>query len=260
MKTKKLLTITRENYFSEEAQNQYMGATQFKAFMACEAAALAELRGAYKRPVTPALLIGSYVDAYFEGRAEEFKNEHPELFTKQGELKAEYKRAEYIIRRVTRDELFMRYMSGEKQAIRTGTIEGVPVKIKMDSYHEGRAIVDMKIMKDFGAIYSPELGRQTFVEAWGYDIQGAIYQSIEGNGLPFYIAGATKETEPDIAIIHVPQHYITSAMEIVRGNIHRFYALKNGESEPIRCEHCDYCKQTKVLDRVISLEELDGAA
>ena len=43
----------------------YMGATQFKAFDRCEAAALAEVRGEYAPAASTAMLIGSYVDAYF---------------------------------------------------------------------------------------------------------------------------------------------------------------------------------------------------
>ena len=37
--------VTAENYFSPEIQMAYMGASQFKAFDRCEAAALAELLG-----------------------------------------------------------------------------------------------------------------------------------------------------------------------------------------------------------------------
>ena len=90
-----------------------------------------------------------------------------------------------------------------------------------------------------------------FVEAWGYDIQGAVYQAIEGNNLPFFIAGATKEKETDLGIWHIPQTSLDVAMEIVKANVHRFAELKQGIGEPIRCEKCDYCKRTKVLDRII---------
>ena len=42
----------------------------------------------------------------------------------------------------------MEYMSGEKQVIMTGEIEGVPVKIKIDSYHPNKMIVDLKVMSE----------------------------------------------------------------------------------------------------------------
>ena len=62
-----MMSVTAENYFSPESNMKYMGSSQFKAFQKCEAAALAELKGEYVRPPSDALLIGSYVDAHFEG-------------------------------------------------------------------------------------------------------------------------------------------------------------------------------------------------
>lgn len=250
--------LTDANYFSAESQQHYMGASQFKAFRKCEAAALAELRGEYKPEPTTALLVGSYVDAWFDGALEDFCARHLEILKKDGTLKAEYMQADRIIQRINRDPMFCDYMSGEKQRIMTGEIDGVPYKIKMDSYSAGERIVDLKVVRDFKSVWTPLSGRITFIEAWGYDIQGAIYQAIEGNGLPFYIAAVTKEREPDIAIIQIPQRHLDAAMEIVRNESGHFALVKRGIVPPIRCEHCDYCKATKVLDSVIQADELDG--
>ena len=248
--------INKSNYFSIENNMKYMSVSQFKSFMDCEASALAEVTGNYQREKTVALLVGSYVDAYFDNSLSEFKRDNPEIFKANGELKSEYKHAEKIIERIKRDNLFMKYLGGESQVIRTGEIDGVPFKIKIDSYHKCKAIVDLKVIKDFEAVYKEGEGRLNFIEAWGYDLQGAVYQAIEGSNLPFFIAAATKEKEPDIAVISVPQPYLDTAMEIIKANVHRFYDLKNGIGEPIRCEKCDYCKKTKVLDRVITIEEI----
>ena len=57
------MNLIAENYFSPENQLAYMGASQFKSFLACPAAALAEIRGEYRKEETTALLVGSYVDA-----------------------------------------------------------------------------------------------------------------------------------------------------------------------------------------------------
>ena len=128
---------------------------------------------------------------------------------------------------------------------------GIPFKIKIDSYHEGKKIVDLKVMKDFDGIWKDGL-KLSFVEAWGYDIQGAIYQFIEENQLPFYIAAATKEKpEPDLAIISIPQDRLDYCFEIVADNVQRFADIKAGLIKPIRCERCNYCKATKVLTDVI---------
>lgn len=245
------MILTAENYHSPEMNMKYMGSSQFKALMECEAMALAEAKGEYVRQKSVSLLVGSYVDAHYEKSLDLFKAQNPEIFTQKGELRSEYKHAEYIIERLERDAMFQEYMSGKKQVIKTGMIMGIPFKIKIDSYHEGDKIVDLKVMKDFESIWKDGL-KLSFVEAWGYDIQAAIYQFVEGNNLPFFIAGATKEKpEPDLAIISIPQDRLDYCLEIVTENVQRFEDIKKGLIEPIRCERCDYCKTTKVLTEAI---------
>ena len=248
--------LTAKHYFSPASNMKYCSASQIKAFMRCPAAALAELKGEWQREETTALLVGSYIDSYFEGKLDEFKAEHPEIFKRDGSLKAEYIKAEEIIERVSRDELFMKYMSGRKQVVKTGCVEGVPVKIKIDSYHKGKAIVDLKIIKDFEPIWNEEKGcREDFITYWGYDIQGALYQAVEGNSLPFYLAAATKETETDFDVIEVPQPWLDDAMLKIRNEIGIIDAYKRGELEAPRCGKCKYCRQTKKLRRVRSADE-----
>lgn len=254
--------LISETYFSTEANQKYMSNSQFKSFRECEEKALAELSGEYERPVTTSLLVGSYVDAYFEGTLDVFKGKHPEIFKRDGSLKADYSKAEYIIERVERDEKFMKYMSGEKQVIMTGGIEGVPFKIKIDSYHKDKAIVDLKIVKDFKSIYDKELHKRVpFAELWGYDIQGAIYQEIvrqnTGKKLPFYIAAATKETEPDIALMSIPQERLDECLSLVKALAPRYQAIKQGKESPVRCQKCDWCKKTKVITEIIDYRDLE---
>ncbi len=250
------MILTSENYHSPEMNMQYMGSSQFKAFIQCESAALAEVKGEHVREKTASLLVGSYVDAHYEGTLDLFKAKNPLIFTQKGELRSEYKHAEYIIQRLERDEMFQQYMSGKKQIIKTGLIMGIPFKIKIDSYHEGDKIVDLKVMKDFEGIWKDGL-KLSFVEAWGYDIQAAIYQFVEGNNLPFFIAGATKEKEPDLAIISIPQDRLDYCLEIVADNVRRFADIKAGLIKPTRCERCDWCKQTKKLTEVIEYTMLE---
>lgn len=249
--------MTNNTYFSQKNQMKYMSASQFKAFLKCEAAALAELRGEYVRPQTAALLVGSYVDAYFEGTADAFTAAHPEMFTKQGNLKSEFQHANKIIARITQDKLFVQMLSGQKQVIKTGKIGGVPFKIKMDSYFPEKLIVDLKIMKDFQPVWNADKQQKVhFIEAWGYDIQGAVYQAIEGHHLPFFIAAATKEPEPDIAVLSVPQYVLDAQRNMVETLAPRFHDLKRGIGSPERCEHCDYCKRTKKLTEIVDYTTL----
>lgn len=254
------MILTSENYFSPENQLAYMGASQFKAFLACPAAALAEIRGEYRQEETTALLVGSYVDAYFEGTLDLFKAQHPTLFKKDGGLKSEYVQAEQIIRRIERDEMFMRYMSGQKQVIMTGEIAGVPFKIKVDSFHPGRAIVDLKIMKDLEDSWNDAEGhRCPYWMNWGYDYQGAIYREIvrqnAGETLPFMIAAATKQKTTRLQIGQIAPERLDYCLDIVKHEAPRFAAIKRGELPAERCEQCDYCVETAVLSEIVEYRE-----
>lgn len=250
------MILTAENYFSPDAQWEYMGSSQFKAFDRCEAAAMAELKGEYTQEKTPALLVGSYVDAYFSGTLGQFRMDNPGIFKRDGSLRSEYSQAEDVIRRIERDKMLMRYISGQQQVIMTGKIEGVPVKIMMDSYHPGLAIVDRKVMRDFQPVWVEGRGRLPFAEAWGYDIQGAIYRAVEGHGIPFILAAATKERVPDIALIAIPGDVLDAAMEYVLSKIRRFADIKQGLTIPERCGRCDYCKATKTLDSIVDYRDV----
>lgn len=243
-----------ESYFMRPE----MSASQFKAFRKCEAGALAEIEGRYTPEKTAALLVGSYVDAHFSGALDAFKSSNPEIFTKQGALRAEYRQADAIIERIERDKMFSRYMSGEPQVTMTGEIGGVPFRCKMDVYHVGRAIVDLKIMKDFERIWV-DGEKLPFVEAWGYDIQGAIYQEIvyqnTGDRLPFFIAAATKEREPNIGLFGIPQDRLNYCLQIVKENAPRYHEIKIGAAVPQQCGKCDFCKHTKVLTEILDYRE-----
>lgn len=261
------MVLTAENYYSKEANKEYMSVSQYKDFagtygkMACEFSAIEKLEERWAQKKTTPLLVGSYVDSYFEGTVGEFKKETPEIFTQDGGLKAPYIQADKIIERMERDPLFMMYMSGKKQVIMTAELFGTKWKIKIDSYAEGIAITDLKVVE---SITKPkwvrDIGYLDFIRYWGYDIQGAIYQEVvyrnTGLRLPFYIAAGTKEEEPNIEVIQVTQNYLNEAKNMVEMNMPRILRVKNGEVEPDRCEMCDCCRHTKVLKRPISITNL----
>ena len=271
--------VTRENYYSPELDMEYMGSTQFKEFQECEAAALAHLKGEYKPPTTTALLVGGYIDAHFAGEMDEYRREHPEIFKRDGTLKADYAHADKIIARMESDRLYSLLMSGRKQVIRTGTIAGVPFKIRIDSLLDGAtcqtivnefpeaaealgmcdgAIVDQKAMKDFAPVWSEEEHRKVnFVEAWGYDIQGAIYQEVEGNMLPFILAPGTKEDSPDLNALYIPDDDLAAKLAEVEDKAPRYHAIKQGRIAPIPCGKCAYCRATKKLTGIIDYKSLE---
>lgn len=245
------MKFNSDNYFSNEASREYFSVSQIKSFCKCEAAAMAEMNGEYVRPKTTALLVGSYVDTYFEGTLDKFRDENPEIFKKDGTLKAEYIKADAIIKRIESDKLFMEYMSGEKQVIKTGFIDGFPFKIKMDSYFATDKIVDLKIMRSLERIMGVSL-----VEHWHYDWQGAVYQAIEGNSLPFYLAIATKEETTNIEICEINQWNLNKSLDDIRKVMPRIAAVKSGKVEPHRCGICPYCVSTKKLTEPIDSDVL----
>ena len=248
--------LCEENYFSKEMQMHYIGSSQIKDFQECEAKALAKLLGEWVEEPSTSMLVGSYVDAHFSGSLDLFKAQHPEILKKDGDLKAEYVAADYIINRIERDEMMMKYLGGQKQTIFTGSISGegykLPVKVKIDSLFPEKAIVDLKIVRDLEPLWNDKTKeKQNFIDFWNYPQQASLYQEIvrqnTGKQLPYYIAVATKEKEPDIALLGIPQEVLDAKMTIIKEILPRIYDVKTQKEAPVRCEKCDYCKFTKKL-------------
>ena len=246
--------ITSKNYYSTENALKFMSASQFKSFQQCQAKALAEIHGEYTRKSETALLVGSYVDSYFEGTLSEFQEKHPDIFLKSGGLKAEFRKAEECIERATSDEYFMKMMSGEKQKIVTGTINGIEFKGKLDSYIPHEAIVDLKCMRGTDDVWK-DGKKMHWIEAYGYDIQLAIYQELvfqkTSERLRCYIAVVTKEDVPDIQVLEIPQQRLDECLMLVESKAIQYQNIKDGYAEPSRCEKCDYCKSTKKLKEAV---------
>ncbi len=232
------MQLTESNYYTAEANQFYWSVSQYKSFLRCSAAAMAELRGEYKPKMTKAMLVGSFIDNWMDGTLERFKKEHPEVFTKRHMLRAEFRKADEIIKRIQEDERFMKYLSGEHQKIMTFEFCGVPWKIKMDSYHSQICIVDLKTMANF---YN--------IPRFRCDIQGTIYQECvkanTGEQLPFYLACVTKEAVTNFDIFQMDQPTLDLALREIAGNMPRFIAIKSGAVEPHYCGVCDYCKSVK---------------
>ena len=243
------MRVTKKNYFSPEAERKYFSASQIKAMMNCPAAALNDT----ERPTSTALLVGSYVDSFFEKRLPQFKADHPEILKRDGSLKAEYVQANEMINRACSDPLFREYMRGRKQVIRTGYIGGYPFKIKMDVYRKGERIVDLKTIKDMKPAYRSGEGHITFADQWEWPLQMAIYQAIEGNRLPCFLAVVTKEDPPDLAVVEIPQNVLDMEIERLLDMLPRFDAMKRGIIQAPRCECCSYCRRTKKLEAPVPL-------
>lgn len=272
--------LTAENYFSPEMQMEYMGVSQYKDFLDCPARALATIKGEYKPEMTKAMLVGSYVDAHFEGTLDKFKAEHPEIFnSRTGELKADYKQADEIIKSLEADELFMAFMAGAKQVIMTAELFGAKWKIKIDSFlspENVKAIVEKFpevakfFIEGYGAIDDLKIMRSierimgiSFVQHWGYDIQMAIYSEVEyidskredDTRLPTFLSVGTKEDAMDKDIVNIPSWRRKECLSEVEKNMPRILAYKSGELKAPGCGVCPYCRSIKKA-RVIEFDEV----
>lgn len=245
---KKKLELDQNNYYSLEANQQYFSVSQYKDFMKCEAMAMAKINGTYQSAMTKAMLTGSFVDAYFEGTLDAFMKEHPAVFTRKQELRSEFRKANEIIARIRSDELFMKFMSGEKQRIMTFDLFGVPWKMKMDSYLPGTCITDLKVVARFKSL-----------PFWRYDLQGAVYQAgvlmNTDELLPFYLVVATKERTIDLDVFQIPQPTLNMALDEIERNIGHYTEVKQGLAPPAYCGKCDYCKSIKAA-RIRNYNEL----
>lgn len=244
--------LTNENYYEH---NEYMSASQFKDFYKCEAYGLAKYKGEWVDESNNAFLIGGYIDAYFSNELELYRFNHPEMTNKDGSLKSTFKVCEQVIERIKQDEYFMKLISGQTQVIQTGLISGVPFKIKMDSVLDD-TIVDLKIMKDTKDVWID--GYKPFYEAYGYDIQKAIYQYIhaqnEGIKKTCKLAVATKETSPELAVYRFSQKTLDNALEIVKNLAPRYHDIKLGLIEPVGCGKCAYCRSKMKLNETMERE------
>ena len=254
------MKLNNRNYYSKKANIEFFSVSQLKRFLKCPASAMAELNGAYTPERGRALILGSLVDEMLTGteksQSKFLEENRAELFKKNGDAYADVEQALDTVERVRKQPLMMHYLSGKHQVIMSGAIEGVPFKIKMDSYNPEEYISDLKYM---ASLRSPNLFTP-MVEYWGYDIQAACYQEIVyqniGKRLPFYFVVATKEKPAHLAVGQISQWNIDKAMDAVRANIVNFQKIKTGELPPERCEDygCDFCTSTKIITEPIDTD------
>ncbi|OYD59778.1 hypothetical protein CGZ90_00615 [Fictibacillus aquaticus] len=245
-----------------------MSVSQYKDFLKCEASALARLNRKNVEPKSEALLFGSYVHSWLDGTIEEFKTENPDLFStrgaSKGELKAQYKLADEMIKVLENDPFCMMALQGEKEVIMTGELFGIQWKMRMDVYNPslGR-FSDLKTVKALNEKYWKEgVGYCSFVEAYGYITQLAVYSEIERRNrggdswLESYLVAVSKQDPPDKAIITIDQDTLAMALGEVEEKITRVAAVKAGEVKPIECGKCYHCRRNKKITTVIHYMDL----
>ena len=251
------LELTNDNYFSKEANMQYMSVSQFKDFEKCEVEALDKLNGLIEDEKGDAMIFGGYIDAFFSGELDQYLEQNKDrlINSKTGEFKAPFKNIPEVINAITSDDFFYKFHKGKPQVIYTGEIAGVPVKGKLDFDFE-ELIVDQKVMKDFLKIWNEEQRKKLdFIETYGYDVQGGVYQELKrqktNKKVPFVIAATTKEESPDKALIQIDQYYLDKGLQRFIDKAPRYQRIKMGEIPPVGCGHCPSCRRRKKLTEIV---------
>lgn len=209
------MILTQDNYYSTEADMEYMSCSQYQGFLECEAKQLAKLQKRWVDEPSQAFLVGNFFHSYFEGEEAhaKFKRENLDIFTKssvkkyesaleakafqnviggktninpEGELEllSPFKQALKMIEVAEKDPLIKQFidMQGENEIFMTGYIGETKFKIKMDKYiRDKRFIIDYKSVANiWETSYNPvKQVRQTFVEMYGYVMRAAVYSLIE---------------------------------------------------------------------------------
>jgi len=261
------MNLKQENYFSLEANLKYMSVSQFKSFVpaygGCEAKAVAVIKGEYEEPPKTAFLEGHYVHAWNSNELEEFKANNPDLYSGRGatagQLKSNFQHCNKMIEVLEGDLKVLLALSGQKEVIMAAELFGIPWKIMIDSYNPDLGIfTDLKALKDMdGKFWNREASvYENFLEHYGYIIQMAVYAEVErlakgrDKWLIPHMVIVTKQDPPDHEIIYFDDEAIMQSLNIVRNHIERIKQVKSGQTQPIRCEKCAYCRETKKITRI----------
>lgn len=268
------MILTRENYYDREADMAFMSCSQYQAFCECEAKEMAILQGRWSPEEKEAYLVGNYFHTFFEGEKahRQFIEENAgSIFKKQtkaqaaagiAEKYAPYVMADKMIQTALGDPVIASIleMPGENEKIVTGTIFGVPWRIRMDKYcADSRLIIDYKTVANiWESKWSDDLhARVSFIETYGYMFRAAVYSEIEKQYAgsdkepQFLIIAISKQDPPDkeALLLNHRQRY-EYELEKLRDQLPKIMAVKEGRARPTRCGLCDYCRATKRLEGV----------
>ncbi len=275
------MKLNRDNYYTSEADWEYMSCSQYQGFQECEAKQMAKLEGRWKGKDTEAFLVGNYFHSYMESPEahEQFCEEHfdaifkTRIDKKTGEIiitgkYAPYIKADEMIERCMKNELVRRFYdwNGEVEKIVTGELFGVPWRIRMDKYfHDRNIILDWKTTQNIRELkYNPETRqRETFCELHGYLFRAAVYAEIvkqntgQSYDPQFIIVAVSKQDFPDLAVLSLNHRSEWDyQLEQVKQHIQHIQEVKAHRQAARRCGECDYCRATNRITRIIPYYEL----
>lgn len=273
------MKLTRDNYYTPEADREYMSCSQYQSWCECEAKTMAKLQGRWVDEEKEAFLVGNYFHTHFEGPEahEQFCQEHFDKIYKTKTIKgkggapdttvvtgkyAPYEQADKMIAVAEADPLIKSLIDlpGENEKIMTGEIWGVPWRIRLDKYvPDGRMIIDYKTVANISELkWSEALHEKvTFIDAYGYMMRAAVYTEIEkqnansSEDAPFIIVAISKQDYPDKEALYLNhrQRY-DYELEQIKKRLGMIQMIKAGQIKPKRCGCCDYCRETKQLSGI----------
>lgn len=252
------MELTQENYYSKEADLEYMSVSQFKLFEECEAKALAIINRDIESTKKDAFLEGQLFEALVAGDAKLFMSKYPELISTRGatagELKAEFKKVLKAAEKFNNQKFFRDIIDKcDKQVILTGEIKGIKIKCALDLFdRKTNSIYDIKCMANFNEQWDKK--EKVYIPwyyVYNYVLQLAVYREIvrQNFGEPKEIGllAATKEDIPDVQAKSFDFKLLDLELEYFKNKIEHYNEIKLGNRVPYSCNCCDYCKSTKEI-------------
>jgi len=260
------MKLNHANYYSAEADREYMSNSQLKGWLECPRRQWAKLNGQWDDEEPMAFLVGKYVDQWLltPGTATEFCDANKDaLFTKAGKPRAEIELADRMVARAERDDLFMGSLAGETQKLITWEMLGIKWRALIDVVDPDRGILcDLKTVRDFDEQWDPvRKMKLPFYERYGYWQQLAIYREAyraEFGKHPelVVIAAVSKQWHPRLKVIQFDgraslagdadldgscrfERELEKVQQVIRG-VMEHKAASKAEDVP-GCGACDYC-------------------
>lgn len=172
-----------------------------------------------------------------------------------GEKYSDFDVAEEMIKRLEREPFFQLVYKGEREVPIIGNLYGIKWKAKIDLLNVGHGyFIDLKTSADIHKrIFSERYGHyKSFVEAYGYDLQIAVYEKLleQYYGKPFegYIFAVSKQSPCDAEAIQIKREYKDFALNVLEDHLARVEAVKLGKEEPRMCGKCEYCRENKKIE------------
>lgn len=251
--------LTQENYYSKEADLEYMSVSQYKLFKECGIKALAIINSKIDSTSKESFIEGQLFEELVAGNPELFIAKHKtELISERGktagEFKSNFKKVLKAAERFNQQEFFKDIINrSEKQVILTGIINGVKVKGRLDLLDlQHKLLPDIKCMANFDDTWNKkDKCYKPWYYTFDYVLQLAVYQELVRQNYGILcdtaLLAASKEEEPDLKALLFDNELLKIELEEFSKNIPYYDNMKKGLSMVTACNCCDYCKSHKII-------------